>query len=92
MRNAIRRELRVAFSLKTQPLWFRLFKWAVIVAGIALLWGTPYVWWFLAVGLALGLSMHAVYRWKTHAWTRPWGGWDAVELADRDAPAKPNEK
>jgi hypothetical protein len=27
------------------------------------------------------IMIHLVYRWKTHGWTRPWGGWSDLEAA-----------
>lgn len=91
MRDAITRELRIAFSLKAQPLWFRACKWAMIIAITSLLWGKSYLWWWLGGGLALGLSFHCLYRWKTHSWTRAWGGWNDVETAERNPTAKIDE-
>jgi hypothetical protein len=73
---SLKREVKVALSLRAQPLWFRVVKWAVIVVVTALLWNTRYLWWWMGGGLVLGLSLHFFYRWKTQGWTRAWGGWD----------------
>jgi 1-acyl-sn-glycerol-3-phosphate acyltransferase len=76
--QAIKRELRVAFSPRVQPWWFRVIKWSVIIAAIVRYrqrrW-FPYT----AVGTLLAaLSLHFFYRWKTQGWQRAWGGWDDV--------------
>jgi hypothetical protein len=84
MRNAIRRELRVAFSRKAQPVWFRVAKWILAVGISVLLWSTPYFWLWILGALGLGLTVHFVWRWKTKGWTRPWGGWEDVEAAKQD--------
>jgi hypothetical protein len=76
--QTIRRELRVAFSPRAQPWWFRLIKWSVLIAAIAR-YGKR--WWFRYVmggALVVALSLHFFYRWKTQGWQRPWGGWDDV--------------
>jgi hypothetical protein len=78
-----RREARVALSRRAQPVWFRVLKWVLILAGGAMLWGTRYFWPVLGAALALSLTLHAVWRWKTRGWTRPWGGWDDVDTAGR---------
>jgi len=76
--NIVRRELSVAFSKHAQPIWLRITKWVVLVGVAILLHGTKYFWiWVLGLP-ALGLVVHLVYRKRTHAWTRPWGGWNDV--------------
>lgn len=72
----LRREFRVAFSKHAQPVWFRVIKWAMLITLNAMFWHEPNFWWcLLAVSLS-GLVLHFFYRWKTIAWTRPWGGWN----------------
>lgn len=83
MRNAMKRELRVAFSRKAQPVWFRITKWIVIIGISALLWRKPTFWFWILGALGLGLTVHIVWRWQTKGWTRPWGGWDDVEAAEQ---------
>lgn len=77
--NPIVREFRVACSRRVQPVWFRVVKWIVLIAVSWLLWSTPWFWWWICGGLALGLGVHFFYRWNTKAWTRPWGGWDDID-------------
>ena len=84
MRNAIRRELRVAFSRKAQPVWFRIAKWILAIGISVLLWATPYFWLWILGALGLGLTVHFVWRRKTKGWTRPWGGWEDIEAAKQD--------
>jgi hypothetical protein len=80
MLNTIKRELRIAFSKRGQPVWLRVVKWAVFV-GVAVALFNTICFWFWVPGLPLvGIFIHLVYRfWKTHGWTRPWGGWNDVE-------------
>jgi hypothetical protein len=84
MRNVIRRELQVAFSRKAQPIWFRVVKWLLFIGISALLWSTPYFWWWILGMLGLSLTVHFVWRWKTKGWTRPWRGWKDIEAAGQD--------
>jgi hypothetical protein len=81
MRNIIRRELRVAFSTRAQPVWFRIAKWIVIVAVSVLFWRRPAFWLWSLGAMAVSLIVHFIWRWKTNGWTRPWGGWGDIETA-----------
>jgi hypothetical protein len=79
MQNAIRRELRVVFSKKTQSPVFRVIKWVVFLATTVLVFRTSFFrHWIIGLPL-LSITIHFVYRWKTHAWTWPWGGWSDLE-------------
>lgn len=73
--------MRVAFSKRAQPVWFRIVKWIVAIAISVWLWPTPFFWWWLAGAFAFSLAVHAFWRWKTRGWTQPWGGWNDVETA-----------
>jgi hypothetical protein len=81
LKSALRREFRVAFSRRGQPAWFRVIKWTVILAGAARYHDRPWFWRSLAALALAGAVLHWVYRRKTKAWTRPWGGWNDVEAA-----------
>ena len=81
---AFRRECRVAFSRRAQPVWFRVVKWACILTGAALFYDRPWFWWCLAGLAAIGTVVHFLYRSKTKTWTRAWGGWNDLE-AGRDS-------
>ena len=83
----LRRELRVCFSLKAQPLWIRILKWAAIIALTALYHDAPWFWPIVAACVVAGLALHFFYRWKTRAWTRSWGGWN--DLAAANGPPLP---
>jgi len=80
----LRREVRVAFSRRAQPLWFRIFKWVVAISISVYLWRTPSFWWWILGSLGVGLTVHFIWRWKTKGWTQPWGGWRDVETSGRD--------
>ena len=79
MRETIRREFRVAFSRRAQPVWFRVVKWIVIGVLTITFWRRPAFWWWAAVVLVLALSLHLFYRYKTNRWTRAWGGWNDLD-------------
>jgi hypothetical protein len=83
IRETLKREARVALSLRAQPLWFRVLKWVIAIGVGTLLWRTPYFWWVFAGALCLSLTLHSFWRWKTKGWTQPWGGWSDVETAAR---------
>jgi hypothetical protein len=81
MRETIRRELRVAFSRRAQPAWFRVSKWIVLGALTFAFWRKPAYWRTLCAILPLALFLHLVYRHKTRCWTQPWGGWNDLDAA-----------
>lgn len=83
MKETLRREARVAFSKKAQPVWFRVVKWVLFLGITAALFRTGYFWYWLAGISVIALGLHLFYRWKTHGWTQPYGMWDDVE-AGRD--------
>ena len=77
--HTLRRETRVIFSLKTQPLWVRILKWALMLALIVRYHDKAWFWPVAAITFALSLGVHFLYRWKTRIWTQPWGGWKDLE-------------
>lgn len=84
-RKTLAREVRVAFSRKAQPPWFRVTKWIVILGLAAIFWSTPYFWWWVGAIVLLSVAAHLFWRFKTRGWTRAWGGWRDVDAArDRD--------
>lgn len=89
--TALRRELRVAFSRRAQPVWFRVVKWMCILTGVALFHDRNWFWWTLALLAAAGLALHCLYRWKTKVWTQPWGGWNDLQ-AGRDLTRSPADE
>jgi hypothetical protein len=82
--KALKREVRVAFSRRAQPIWFRILKWTIIVTVSASLWRSRFFWLWILGGLGLGLTIHFIWRWKTKGWTQPWIGWNDVETANRE--------
>ena len=84
LKQAVRRELRVVLSLKTQSVRFRIGKWVAIIAISLYLWRTSHFWWWVAGAVAVGLAVHFIWRWRTRGWTQPWGGWDDTETANRE--------
>jgi hypothetical protein len=78
----VRREMRVARSLKAQPVWFRALKWCVVLPFMYWLWHTRWFWPVTVCMVPVGLGFHFFFRWKTAGWTRPWGLWDDVKTAD----------
>ena len=83
MREVIERELRVAFSRKAQPTWFRIAKWLVIAGVVAAIWGTPGFWYWIGGAAVIGIGVHLFWRWKTKGWTQRWGGWDDIDAGKR---------
>ena len=81
MRETIERELRVAFSRRAQPMWFRIAKWLVFLGLSAVLLRTGHLRQGLLGATLASLGVHLLWRWKTQGWTRPWGGWTDVEAA-----------
>jgi hypothetical protein len=45
-RQGLKREMRVAFSRRAQPVWFRILKWAIAITATVLFWRRPYFWWW----------------------------------------------
>jgi hypothetical protein len=75
--------MRVAFSRRAQPVWFRVVKWIVIVGISAMFWRSPYFWLWIAGLLTLAMTVHFIWRWKTRVWTQPWGGWNDLDAGRR---------
>jgi hypothetical protein len=77
----LRRELRVAFSRRAQPVWFRIVKWLLVLGVVVALWRSRWFWPVMLGAVALSLGAHLLWRWKTKRWTQPWGGWHDVDAA-----------
>jgi hypothetical protein len=78
--QTIQRELRVAFSLRAQPLWFRLIKWSIFIAITARYRKRSWFPYVVGFGLVGGIALHLFYRKKTENWTRAWGGWSDLSV------------
>jgi hypothetical protein len=89
MNATLRRELRVAFSLRAQSLPFRIGKWAVFVTLAIVFRNKPWFWWCATFVAFAGLCLHLLYRHKTARWTQPWGGWNDLEIANPPHPSSP---
>ena len=80
--ETVQKELRVVISRNRSPLPLRIAKWALFLAISRRLYGTRWFWiWVFGLPL-VGLATHLLYRYKTHGWTKPWGGWKDVEAAN----------
>ena len=75
----LRREARVCFSLKAQPLWFRIMKWIVGVAFMIAFHRRDWFWPTVGSWSVVALALHFLYRSKTRIWTQAWGGWNDLE-------------
>ena len=69
------RELEVAFSKRSQPVWFRIVKYIIIVILVYLLWGSRWFWIVFGILFVLSLMLHFWYRYKTEGWTKSYGMW-----------------
>lgn len=75
LNKTIKRELKVAFSKKTQSVRFRIVKYAMLAVLIYFLWGTGWLWPVLVGLFIISFCIHLFYRYKTHGWTKSFGGW-----------------
>jgi len=71
----LKRELEVAFSRHSQPIWFRVLKYILLAAVLFLFWGSPLLWVILLSLFVVAMFLHFWYRYKTKAWTRDYGMW-----------------
>lgn len=76
MNETIQREFEVAFSLHSQPVWFRTFKWIAIIAGIFFLHDKEYFWTLVLFLFTCSIALHFLWRYKTKGWTQSWLMWD----------------
>lgn len=74
-KELVKRELEVAFSKKSQPLWFRLLKYLVLGVAIFFFWRSRTFWFILLGFFVLSIILHFWYRHKTQGWTKSFGGW-----------------
>ncbi len=71
----VKRELEVAFSKKSQTLWFRLLKYLVLGVSIFFFWKSRTFWFILPGFFVFSIILHFWYRHKTNGWTKSFGGW-----------------
>jgi len=75
LNKTIQREIEVAFSKHSQPVWFRVLKYLVLGCIIYFFWGTRLLWIILLPLFVLALLLHFWYRYKTQGWTKSYGMW-----------------
>ena len=75
LNKIIKRELEVAFSKHSQPIWFKVLKYVLLGAVIFLFWGSPVLWIILISLFVIAMFLHFWYRYKTKAWTKSYGMW-----------------
>jgi hypothetical protein len=80
----LKREAKVAFSRRVQPIWFRISKWIVFLTLIYRARTRPILRRWIKVLFLAGLGLHLFYRAKTKGWTQPWGGWDDLAAVPQD--------
>jgi hypothetical protein len=71
----IRRELEVAFSKQSQPVWFRILKYILLGSVLYFFWGSKTRWIIFIILFVFAMGMHFWYRYKTQGWTRGYGLW-----------------
>ncbi|EMJ94171.1 hypothetical protein [Leptospira alstonii] len=92
--KTVRREAEVAFSKNAQALWFRIFKYVMLVCILYFFWGSRFLGPILLFILAASLSLHLWFRYKTSGWTKSYGLWDydknkSALDSDDDVDSKP---
>jgi hypothetical protein len=75
LNKTIKRELEVAFSKHSQPVWFRILKYILISSIVFFFWGTKLLWIILLIMFAFAMLLHFWYRYKTNGWTKSYGLW-----------------
>ena len=75
LNKVIKKELEVAFSKHSQPIWFRLLKYILLGGVLFLFWGSPLLWIVLISLFVIAMLLHFWYRYKTKVWTKSYGMW-----------------
>ena len=73
--KTIKREIEVAFSKRSQPVWFRVLKYMALTLIIYFFWGSKLLWIILLVTFVFSMLLHFWYRYKTHGWTKSYRMW-----------------
>ncbi len=73
--ETLKREIEVAFSRHSQPIWFRVVKYITIGILVYFLWGKDIIWIVLFALAFLFLCLHFWYRYKSKGWTQSYRGW-----------------
>jgi predicted lysophospholipase L1 biosynthesis ABC-type transport system permease subunit len=74
--KTIKREIEVAFSKHSQPVWFRIVKYILLGALIYFFWGHKMLWIILLAMLVPAMFLHFWYRYKTNSWTKSYRMWN----------------
>jgi hypothetical protein len=75
LNKTIKRELEVAFSKHSQPIWFRVLKYILLGCILFFFWGTKLLWIILLIMFVFAMLLHFWYRYKTNGWTKSYGLW-----------------
>ncbi|MEI9908431.1 MAG: hypothetical protein WDO71_01405 [Bacteroidota bacterium] len=75
-RKIIKREIEVAFSKHSQPVWFRILKYILLAIVLYFFWGSQLLGIILLILFAAALVLHFWYRYKTYGWTKSYGMWN----------------
>jgi hypothetical protein len=86
LNSAIRRELRVAFSSRAQPVWFRIIKWACIFVAAMLFHNQCRFWWTFAGLAAMGNVVALFLSLENQRLDPHVGGWNGLGRAAADSP------
>jgi len=73
--KTIKREMEIAFSKHSQPIWFRVLKYILLGVILFFFWGTKLLWIILLVAFVFAMLLHFWYRYKTRGWTKSYGLW-----------------
>ncbi len=71
----IKREIEVAFSKHSQPVWFRILKYILLGFILYFFWSSKLLWIILLTLFAFAMLLHFWYRYKTQGWTKSYGLW-----------------
>ena len=74
-KKIIEREIEVALSKHSQPLWFKILKYVLSGFILYFFWGSKLLWIILLILFAFSMLLHFWYRYKTHGWTKSYGMW-----------------
>jgi hypothetical protein len=83
-RKIMRREMEVAFSKHSQPIWLRVTKYILLIGIICFFWGTKTLLIIFLIILPSGISLHFWYRYKTKGWTKSYGSWSYEKTPVKD--------
>jgi hypothetical protein len=73
--DTLKREIEVAFSKHSQPVWFRVLKYILLAGFLYFFWGNKYLLPGFLIFLVFAIALHFWYRYKTQGWTKSYGMW-----------------